>query len=152
VAESFAELGDLEDRWKELSEPMSSRAINLLEAASRLVRQRVSTVDDRITSGDLDPLLVTDIVCDMVRRVLTTPANGVQSSTQQVGGTSLSGTFDPGVGGLRLLRSELETLLPARQRGKASSTTSEPPGGLFRAPGAESEYPPEYELTVPWLS
>ena len=144
MAEPFAELGDLEDRWKKLSEPTATRAINLLDAASRHIRQKVARVDERIalatTDQDyLDPLLVTDVACDMVRRVLSTPANGVQSSTQQVGGTLVSGTYDPGVGGLRLLRSELELLSPSRQRGKASSVNTLVESGI-REPGTEYEY------------
>jgi hypothetical protein len=144
MAEPFAELGDLEDRWKKLPEPTATRAINLLDAASRHIRQRVPSVDGRIVldpsdANYLDPLLVTDVACDMVRRVLTTPANGVQSSTQQVGSTSVSGTYDPGVGGLRLLRSELELLLPAKQRGKAGSVGTLVESQL-RAPGTEFAY------------
>lgn len=144
MAEPFAELGDLEDRWKSLSEPTATRAINLLDAASRHIRQRVARVDERIAlatsdSDYLDPLLVTDVACDMVRRVLTTPSNGVQSSTQQVGGTSVSGTYDPGVGGLRLLRSELELLSPSKTRGKAGSVDTLVASQL-QAPGTEFAY------------
>jgi hypothetical protein len=126
MADPFAELGDLEDRWQTLEEPQATRAINLLEAASRLIRAKVPGIDARIASGDLDALLVTDISCDRVRRVLVSPADGAESTTAQIGGTSVSSTFPPGVGGLRLTRPELEVLMPSTKRGKAGSQSSLP--------------------------
>lgn len=129
MSEPFAELGDLEDRWKAIPEDQSNRAIELLAAASRYIRARKAiNADTRITSGDLDADLVTDIVCAMVQRVMSSASPDARSTTAQTGSTSLTTTFEANQGGLRLLKSELETLLPVARRGQASSTSSLPVG------------------------
>jgi hypothetical protein len=149
--EPFAELGDLEDRWRKLSDSQGSRAITLLADASRLIRARVTDVDARIAALELDPDLVRAITCDMVRRVLQGPADGSTSSTAQIGGTSVSSAGGvPGMGGLWLTRVELETLSPKKARGKAAAVSSLPPGYDTRAPGTETPYDGAWALDSPY--
>lgn len=139
----FAELGDLEDRWKVIPPEQSTRAIELLAAASRYIRARKAiNADVRIASGDLDPDLVTDIVCAMVQRVMSSASPDARSTTAQTGATSMTTTFEANQGGLRLLRSELETLLPVARKGQASSTDSLPASYAVREPGTEWPYVP----------
>jgi Phage protein Gp19/Gp15/Gp42 len=151
MAEPFAELGDLEDRWRKQNDSQSNRAITLLADASRLIRARVKDVDARIADLSLDADLVRAIVCDMVRRVLQGPADGSTSSTAQIGGTSVSSAGGvPGMGGLWLTRAEYETLAPAKVRGRAGSQSSTPPDYGVREPGTEWPYDGAWVLDSPY--
>ena len=58
-----------------------------LAAASRWLRQNAPGIDDRIASGELDPELVTDIVCTMVARTAPVDdlSDGLESIQQSAG-------------------------------------------------------------------
>lgn len=67
---ALADPNDVAAGWRPLTSDELTRVGALLDRASRMVRALVPTVDARIASGTLDPELVADVVCNMVRRVL----------------------------------------------------------------------------------
>lgn len=109
---SFATVPDLELRWKLLEGEDVGRAAARLAQASRLVRSQVPTVDDRIASGELDPLLVADVVCDMVQRAMSAPIMGAESVSHQIGSVSQQVTYDNPMGNLFITAIELRQLSP----------------------------------------
>ena len=121
MSESFATSGDYEARWGKTDD--DGQVVVLLGAASRLVRNRVKGIDART---DLDPDLIADIVCVMVREVVTGPTPGATSQSQSLGGVSTSTSYAGSAGRLRLTDAQLEILLPSK-RSRASSTSSLPP-------------------------
>jgi hypothetical protein len=145
ASEPFATTGDLEDRWEDLDEARTRRAEALLAAASRLVRKKVPGIDVRFdlpedSSDWLDRELVTDIVCEMVREVMSLPTPGATQQSSTVGSVSSSTSFGVAAGRLRLTRDQLEQLSPVvRRRGAAS--VSSLPASYERSPGAEGIYP-----------
>ena len=56
-----------------------------LARASRLVRAECPGIDDRIESGRLDPLMVADVVCEIVKTASVAAAGGVGVASTQVG-------------------------------------------------------------------
>lgn len=131
ASEPFAVTGDLEKRWEPLDEQRTIRAEALLAAASRLVRKKVPGIDSRFdlpeTDSDwLDRELVTDIVCEMVREVMSLPTPGATQQSSTVGSVSSSTSFGVAAGRLRLTRDQLEQLSPVVRRGRVGSTSSLP--------------------------
>lgn len=121
----FATAADLEAGWRALTVEEETRAAVLLARASRLIRSRVPSIDDKIADGDIDPDLVGDICCDVVRRAMSARTDGVLSSTNQVGGVSISERFSKAQGHLYLTGSEL-ALLGGRQSLTVSIATPDP--------------------------
>ena len=90
----FATVQDLGKAWRPLSDEESTRAIYWLEVASRRVRRRWPDVDDRITTGTLDPLDVRDVVARLVLDVLDgPPVSGARSWSEASGSESRSVTL-----------------------------------------------------------
>lgn len=82
-----------------------------LAAASRFVRAQCADIDRRITDDELDPALVTDIVCLMVHR--STPADshaGLAQVQQTAGPFSQGGTVANPHGDLYLTKAERKSL------------------------------------------
>lgn len=131
MPEPFATSGDLERRYPvDLSDDeASTRATELLAAASRLVRQRFPGIDSRT---DLDTELLADVVCEMVWMAIAT--------APLVGTPTEPGTFQSVQGRLRLVKSQ-EVLLRFRRTGaRASSVSNLPAAPQQRAPGTEGIY------------
>ena len=105
-----ASTADLEARWRPLSEAERVPAATLLGAASRLVRSRVPDIDARVAAATLDPLLVADVVCDIVRRALTTRFAGTEQTSVTIGGVSQSATYSNPQANLYVTRDELARL------------------------------------------
>lgn len=116
----YAELSDIESRWRPLSADERPRAQALLEQASRLVRLRVPSVDSRLALLTLEPALVADVVVAMVVRVLAAGVAGSAPVTQKsvtVGNITTSQSFaSSNGGGLMLSADELALLSEARKR------------------------------------
>lgn len=75
MAEPFADAADLASGWRPLTAAEAERARELVAKASRYLRAEFPQVDAKILAGLLDPDLVKDVVCDMVRRVLPIPVD-----------------------------------------------------------------------------
>ncbi|MDR2373453.1 MAG: phage Gp19/Gp15/Gp42 family protein [Bifidobacteriaceae bacterium] len=110
--EPFATWVDLEKRWRPLSDEERLAADERLADASAMVRAECPRVDARVEAGKLARRVVEQIVCAMVRRCMSVPADQAPVTQQQqtAGPFSLSVTpFNPGQD-LFLLRSERRQL------------------------------------------
>lgn len=111
MAESFAVVEDLEDRWRPLTPAERTRAGVLLGAASRRVRRQFPGTDARIAAGDLDPLEVVDVVAGMVKRVLLAgDTEGVTQRSETVGPFGYAQSFGNPMGDLYFTANDLATL------------------------------------------
>jgi len=115
--EPFGTSGELERRYPlDLSDPEAKkRADEMLAAASRLVRRRFPGIDAR---PDIEPELLTDVVCEMVWMAVST--------APLVGTPTEPGTFQSVQGRLRLVKAQEELLRPLRPRSRASSVSNLP--------------------------
>jgi len=113
---AYATVGDLTAAWRSLTTDEEGVAEALLNRASRVLRTQIPEVDDRIESGDLDPLLVADVVCEMVRRAFTTRVAGAESATTTVGQVSQAVTYANPQSNLYLTKAEKALLSPTRGR------------------------------------
>lgn len=120
---TFATVDQLSAAWRPLTPDERAVAGTLLARASRLLGARVAEVDARIASGSLDPLLVADVVCEMVRRAFTTRVAGAESSTTTVGQVSQAVTYANPQSNLYLTKAERALLSPTRRTGAFSVST-----------------------------
>lgn len=74
----FAEVADVAAWWRELSAAEQAKASTLLTSVSALIRQTVTTVDDRIDDGTLDAEIPKMVAVQAVLRVMRNP-DGVAS-------------------------------------------------------------------------
>lgn len=93
--EPFATIAQLEASWRTLDADETALATNKLARASRMIRALKSDIDALILDGSIDPAMVADVVCEMVRRSMVAPAGGEGVSTGQftAGPFSQSQTF-----------------------------------------------------------
>lgn len=122
---AFATPADVAAGWRPLSVGEDTRATALLDKASRAVRAEMPSVDARIGAGTLDPALVADVVCDMVRRVLVTPVDQqpVSQMQQAAGSFSLGMTFSNPTGDMYLTKADRRKLGISRQRAASIDVT-----------------------------
>ena len=79
----LAETSDVEALWRKLDPVVEEPKVNRhLMYASAIVRKRFPTVDARITAGELDAALVTDIVASMVVRYMRSSEGESRNDTQ----------------------------------------------------------------------
>lgn len=84
-------------------ESLSGRLESVLGRASRYVRSEYPDIDERIAEGAVDPDLVADVVCEMVRAAAASPAGiGVASVQQGAGPYQQTTQFVNPVGDLYL--------------------------------------------------
>lgn len=120
---AYAQISDLVDRWRPLNDDEVTPATTLLGAASRLLDSRIPDLTARITSGALDSLLVTDVVCEIVRRALTMRRTGVEQAAVTTGQITESLRYSNPEGNLYVTRDELARLSPSSSRRAFSITT-----------------------------
>lgn len=72
---------DVAATWRALTAAEEDVASALIDEASLIIRQRVTSVDARITAGTLSADLVASVVARMVRRLMQAPPPGMQSWT-----------------------------------------------------------------------
>ena len=70
MAAPFATPADVAARWRPLSTAETTVALTLCADASALIRARFPGIDDQITSGTMDPDVVTAVVAGMVKRAM----------------------------------------------------------------------------------
>ncbi|MDO5743492.1 MAG: Gp19/Gp15/Gp42 family protein [Micrococcaceae bacterium] len=70
---NLAEVEDLEGAWRPLSTAEKPRAVYYLGAASRQIRRRWKTVDQRIADGELGDEDVKDVIIHLVLPLLDAP-------------------------------------------------------------------------------
>lgn len=120
-ADPFATPNDLADRWRPLTPDEDGRAAVQLEDASRLIRQLVPDIDDRIADQSVDAGLVTMVCCAVVRRAMIGVAggDGVTQQSQTVGPFSLAQSYSNPTGGLYLRDDELTLLNGTAAQGRS---------------------------------
>lgn len=116
----FATVTDLEGWWRPLSDSEKTRAGKLLAGASARIRVEAPWIDARIV-GDppaLDPIIVEQIVCDMVKRAMQSAIDQPAMTNYQTmaGPFSQSGTFANPSGDLYLTKNEKRLLGINKQR------------------------------------
>lgn len=118
MASPFADVSDLEARWRSLTPSEQTLATTLLADASAQVRAECPDVDERIADGSLDPDVPRRVVCAMVKRAMLAPADQAPMAQMQqtAGPFSLSGTFVNPTGDLYLTKTERRLLGCARVR------------------------------------
>lgn len=111
MAEAFAQLSDVEARWRPLTSEENLVASTLLADASDMIRERWSDVDSRVTSGALMASSLTRIVALMVKRAMQNPsADGVSQFSQAAGVFSQSATYANPDGSLFLRAADIALL------------------------------------------
>lgn len=110
---AFAEVSDLELRWRSLSVSESATATVLIEDASQLIIDECPKAQD-----DADPATLKRIVCAMVKRAMVRGADevGVQTSQTTAGPFSQSQTYSNPTGDLYLTKAERRALPCGRGR------------------------------------
>lgn len=93
MADPFAYADDVAARWRPLSATETSTANTLAEDASALIRAQYPGIDSQITSGAVDPTVITIVVCGMVRRAMIGGQEGVTQESETVGPYSHSQSF-----------------------------------------------------------
>lgn len=117
----FADISAVELAWNQLVPDDSSDHVDyLIDKAERLVRARVPSLADRITAEKITTEDVSDVVCDMVIRVLRNP-DGYRY--EAAGDYSYQRDSSVATGTLALTTAEL-----ARLRGNPGQVTSVPVG------------------------
>ncbi|MEX3563673.1 hypothetical protein ACEE90_01450 [Corynebacterium phoceense] len=62
--------------WPGLDSADTAYAERMVDRAERMVKTRFSTITERITAGELDPVVVAGVIEDMVDRVMRKRARG----------------------------------------------------------------------------
>ena len=105
---AYAEVSDLEDRWRELSEAEQARAEVLLEDASAVLDTLV-----KVTGDEKQAELLKIVCCNMVERVLSNgaiDAMGVSQQSITAGPYTQSWTFSNPNGDFYLTKMERRLL------------------------------------------
>lgn len=113
--EPFATVEDLEEAWRPLTPAEATRADKLIQYASRILRQRISGIDERIAAGTLSALDAEMVVVAMVKRaMINTALEGVESQSQTAGPFAQTTKLSNPNGNLYLTADELSLLGAAR--------------------------------------
>lgn len=109
---AFAEVGDLESRWRPLTPVEAGRASVLLGDASVMLRAQFRSIDAKITAGTMDAALPLLVVCDMVKRALIAPVDDPAAVTRQqtAGPFSQSVTYSNPSGDLYISKADRRQL------------------------------------------
>lgn len=137
----YAAQSDVEAIWQPIPDTQSGQVDDLLAKASARLQQKCPfDIDDRIERFEvdrtdpfgLDPLIVADVVAQIVKRVLVNP-NGVVSTSETAGPFSRSLLFtsrysrtDSAAGSLAVTDADVEQLRPAQPSFKPGTVRLEP--------------------------
>lgn len=106
---AFAEVSDLEARWRELSETEQAQASVLLEDASAILSSLVVIEDKETEYLELCRI----VVCNMVQRAMASSANdlfGVTQSSMTAGPYTQSASYSNPTGDMYLTKTEKRML------------------------------------------
>lgn len=104
---AFADVSDLEARWRELTDEEQERATVLLDDASAMLSALVE-VDD---TDEQQAELLKIVTCNMVRRAMSASAvDGITQAAQTIGSTSVSVGFANPDGGFYLTKTDKQML------------------------------------------
>lgn len=108
---SYAEISDLEARWRPLTSEEEAVASVLLADATQMIRDRWPSIDADLAAGTRSIDTLIPIVCAMVKTAMQNPGNeGVESSTVQTGPFSDSRKYANPNGNLYLTGQMIQTL------------------------------------------
>lgn len=127
MAVPFASAEDVADRWRPLTPAEETVADVLARDASALIRARFPGIDGQVTSGAVDPDVLTMVVAGMVKRALVAPEDGVAQQSEGMGPYSQSQTFANPMRNVFLTAADLVLILgyqPSGQSHGFSNTTS----------------------------
>jgi hypothetical protein len=122
VSTPFASTGDIEARWRPLSDTEQYRAAMLLGDASELIRAKAVGVDERIAAGTTSAAVARMIAVGMVIRTLQNPEGVVQKTVGAVSVTLPTGR--PAT--IALTEDELALLIPGAGRRVGMAKLSSP--------------------------
>jgi Phage protein Gp19/Gp15/Gp42 len=129
----FADVGDLQDRWRALSEEESSRAAVLLDDASAIIEAECPGLTAKVEDSTVSALVVKQVVCGMVKRAMVNEVGGV-SDTQDTAGPFMHGvTYANPMGDLYLTRADKRRLGYGGQRASSVDLApeAEPPASWY---------------------
>lgn len=115
---TFANVSDVELRWRPLSAEEGSRVGVLLEDASALIRATNPAIDARITAGTMDPAVPCMVAVAVVKRAMIggDDTAGVNSQMNVAGPFSQQITYANPSGDLYLTRAEKRLIGQRHQR------------------------------------
>jgi hypothetical protein len=93
MASPFATAEDVAARWRPLTPNELVIAATLVVDASALIRARFPGIDSQVTSGAVDPDVLTMVAAGMVKRALIAPEDGVTQQTEGAGPYSQGRTY-----------------------------------------------------------
>lgn len=111
--EVYAEVTDLETRYKTLTDEEKQRASALLEHASSYIYFELKKAGKPYRMGELDVdtrVLVRNVVCSMAKRAMMSPNSDISSESMGVGGYTQSLTYANPAGDIYLKDSERRIL------------------------------------------
>lgn len=107
----FADVSDIEARWRPLSAAETTVADALLDDASDLIRNRFGDIDARLDSGSITEATLVRVVVGMVRRAMLSPGfEGVESLQQTTGPFSVNAKYVNPAGNLYLSADDVRAL------------------------------------------
>lgn len=127
MPQPYATADDVEARWRPLSDQERSRADVLGQDASSLIRARFPDIDSQVTTGAVDPNVLTLVAAGMVRRAMTAPSDGVSQQSETVGPFGRSQSFANPLGNVFITQADLTLILgyqPSGMSGRFTNATS----------------------------
>lgn len=127
MADPFADASDVAARWRPLTSDETTVAQTLCMDASTLIRQRFPGIDSQVTSGAVDPNILTMVCAGMVKRALVAPDDGVSAQTETTGPYGRSRTYANPLQNVFLTAADQVLILgyqPAGQSNCYANTTS----------------------------
>jgi hypothetical protein len=134
MATPFASALDVEARWRPLTSAEMLVAEVLVSDASTLIRARFPGIDGQVSSGSIDPDILTIVVSGMVKRALVAPLDGVTQQSEGMGPYSQGQTFANPMRNVFLTAADLTLILGYQPTGQShgfANTTSRMGGDYY---------------------
>lgn len=125
-----------EDIWPDAAPEMKKRAMRWIDQAERLIRARAPTLERRIEQGQIDRLVVADIVEAMVTRAIDKTTRGGLDKLAYPE-VSMEWTGDGGAGQGSLLYLTLDELMIVAPQQSQAAFTIRPRGMTPQMPEGE---------------
>lgn len=141
MAEPLADVNDVENAGRLLSDDERGYAEHVLRMASALVRADIVALDERIAKGTLDPELARDVVVAITKRALNNPDNA-RGRSRTAGPFTEYTQWDADAVGIAMLPVERRVLAPRRRSGAKGFGTLRLGAGLGFPPDLPRPTPP----------